>query len=90
MMFQGQKLMSAIKMAVGNLDDLGPVISEIQDLGRRHSGYGVQPEFYQPVGEALLWTLEKELGEAFTEDVKQAWTVVYGLLSETMTTAAAG
>lgn len=90
MMFQGQKLMGAIKMAVDNLDDLTPVVEEIQNLGRRHVGYGVKDEYYQSVGEALLWTLEQGLGESFTDEVKKAWSDVYTLLSGTMKDAAEG
>ena len=33
---------------------------------------------------ALLWTLEKGLGDQFTPSVKEAWATVYGLLAGTM------
>ena len=32
---------------------------------------------YQKLAEALLWALEKGLGDAFREDVKHAWIAVY-------------
>ena len=60
----------------------------VQQLGARDAGYGVKKEDYGTVGEALLWTLEQGLGDAFTPSVKEAWTVVYTLLSETMINAA--
>ncbi len=59
----------------------------VQELGRRHHGYGVTADHYGPVGEALLWTLEQGLGEAFTPAVKAAWTKVYGVLAEVMQNA---
>ena len=40
--------------------------------------------FFQPVGAALLDTLDKGLGEKFTSQVKEAWTVVYGIVADTM------
>jgi nitric oxide dioxygenase len=40
------------------------------------------------VGETLLWTLEQGLGEAFTPEVKEAWTEAYALLSGAMIAAA--
>ena len=40
--------------------------------------------WYHSVGVALLWTLEQGLGDALTEDVKQAWTAAYQLLSGVM------
>jgi hemoglobin-like flavoprotein len=49
----------------------------------------VRDEHYETVGAALLWTLEKGLGDAFTPDVRAAWTAVYGVLASTMKRAAA-
>jgi nitric oxide dioxygenase len=48
----------------------------------------VTPDHYDTVGSALLWTLEKGLGEQFTDDVREAWTAAYTLLSSTMIDAA--
>lgn len=54
-------------------------------LGRRHSElYKIPEESYEVVGEALLWTLDYGLGEAFTAEVRDAWARVYWLLSKTM------
>jgi hemoglobin-like flavoprotein len=54
-------------------------------LGRRHQVlYRVPREAYGSVGEALLWTLDYGLGEAFTPAVKSAWTAVYKAVSTTM------
>jgi hemoglobin-like flavoprotein len=49
----------------------------------------VSDEHYDTVGAALIWTLEKGLGSAFTPEVKDAWTMVYGVLASTMKNAAA-
>jgi hemoglobin-like flavoprotein len=87
---QGRKLMAMIGSAVTGLNDLPRLVPAVQDLGRRHGGYGVKDEHYETVGAALLWTLEKGLGDGFTPDVKSAWTQVYGVLATTMKGAAAG
>ena len=86
---QGKKLMQMITAAVRGLNDLGRLVPVVQDLGRRHVGYGVKDQHYDTVGTALLWTLEKGLGDAFTTEVKEAWTTVYALLATTMKNAAA-
>ena len=44
---------------------------------------------YASVGQALLWTLERGLGEAFTPEVRDAWAAAYALLSAAMIEAAA-
>ncbi|MHB9118209.1 MAG: globin family protein [Burkholderiales bacterium] len=89
MVEQGRKLMAMINTAVNALDRLDAVVPAIQDMGRRHVAYGVKEQHYDTVGAALLWTLEKGLGAAFTPDAKDAWAAVYGLLAGTMKQAAA-
>jgi nitric oxide dioxygenase len=84
---QGRKLMQTIATAVCALYRLEQVVPEIKNLGRRHIAYGVKKEQYAIVGEALLWTLEKGLGDDFTPEVKAAWTKVYTVLADTATTA---
>ncbi|WMJ73515.1 globin family protein [Cytophagaceae bacterium ABcell3] len=81
---QGKKLMLMIKTAVKGLDDLDALVPAVQDLGRRHVGYGVKPDHYNTVGAALLATLKEGLGESFTEETEAAWAEVYSILSSTM------
>jgi hemoglobin-like flavoprotein len=81
---QGRKLMSMIAMAVSSLDRLDTLVPAVRQLGARHGAYGVRNEHYATVGTALLWTLEKGLGPAFTPDVRAAWTATYTLLANTM------
>ena len=86
---QRRKLMQMLTAAVKGLDRLDRLVPVVEDLGRRHAGYGVADAHYDTVGAALLWTLEKGLGSAFTPEVKEAWATVYGLLATTMKNAAA-
>jgi hemoglobin-like flavoprotein len=81
---QGRLLMTMLGAAVNGLTKLDTVVPVIRDLGNRHAGYGVRDEHYDTVGSALLWTLEQGLGEAFTGDVREAWTCAYELLSDVM------
>jgi hemoglobin-like flavoprotein len=61
------------------------LVMVVSALGRRHAKlYNVPDEAYGPVGEALLWTLDYGLGEAFTTEVRDAWGTLYGLLSRCM------
>jgi hemoglobin-like flavoprotein len=85
---QRKKLMQMLAAAVKGLDRPDQLIPVVRDLGRRHAGYGVTDAHYDTVGAALLWTLEKGLGAAFTTEVKDAWTHVYMLLAATMRNAA--
>ena len=86
---QGRKLMQMITAAVNGLNDLDGLVPVVQDLGRRHGGYGVQEAHYGSVGSALLWTLEQGLGDDLTDDVNIAWTETDMLLAGVMKTAGA-
>lgn len=81
---QGKMLMSMLNTAVASLDKLDAIVPAVQTLGERHVGYGVVEEDYNTVAEALLWTLGEGLGEAFTDDVKEAWTITYSTLASVM------
>lgn len=81
---QRRKLAQMLTAAVKGLDRPEQLIPVVQDLGRRHAAYGVTDEHYDTVGAALLWSLQRVLGRAFTPQVENAWTTVYGLLATTM------
>ena len=81
---QRLKLLQVLSVAIAGLDDLGRLIPIVEDLGRRHAGYGVRDEHYDSVGAALLWTLQKGLGAAWTAETAAAWAEVYDLLSGVM------
>ena len=54
-------------------------------LGRRHhSLYKIPDEAYGPVETALLWALDQGLGQAFTPELRQAWTKLYRALATSM------
>jgi hemoglobin-like flavoprotein len=54
------------------------------DLGMKHVRYGVKPEMFPFMGDALMHTLETTLKSDFTEDIKESWVIVYSALSEDM------
>src|SRR5437764_788247 len=85
---QGSLLMAMLATAVNGLNQLQDIVPAIQDLGRRHAGYGVRQDHYATVAAALLWTLEQGLGDHWTPEVQEAWTACYTLLAEVMQAAA--
>lgn len=86
---QGKLLMNALDGAVKGLDNLDSLVPVLQDLGKRHAPYGVVDRDYDTVGSAFLWTLEQGLGEEFTEEVRTAWSAVYGTIATVMKDAQA-
>jgi len=78
---QRKKLMATLAVVVDGLSNLASVLPAASALAIRHVSYGAKPEHYPVVGGALLWTLEKGLGEDWTHEVAAAWTAAYGTLS---------
>lgn len=85
---QGMMLMQALALAVKWLDRPEALRPVLRNLGRRHVKYGVTDAHYDTVGAALIWTLERGLGERFTADVREAWVAAYDLVATTMKGAA--
>ncbi|WP_315737172.1 MULTISPECIES: globin family protein [unclassified Bradyrhizobium] len=87
---QRKKLMATLAVVVNGLANLPAILPAASALAKRHVDYGAKPEHYPVVGSALLWTLEKGLGEAWTPEVAEAWTAAYGTLSGFMIAEAYG
>ena len=85
---QSKKLIATLTLIISKLDHLEEITSDIEQLAIRHVNYGVKAEHYKSVGNALLWTLERGLGSDWTEELKQAWSKCYNVLSSTMINAA--
>lgn len=86
---QRKKLMAVLGVAVASLDRIEQLLPTLHELGAKHVGYGVKEEHYAPVGAALLHTLEAGLGEAWTPETAEAWTVAFTALSGAMQDGAA-
>jgi hemoglobin-like flavoprotein len=86
---QERKLMVTLEIMVKGLTVQEVIVPALQELGKRHAGYGVKPEHYDTVASALLWTLEQGLGEEFTPDVREAWAEAYTLMAGVMKEASA-
>lgn len=71
---QRQKLLAALKLVVGNLRTPDRLVDALTGLGRNHHGYGARPEHYEAVAATLLDVMAEFAGDAWTDDVKQAWT----------------
>jgi nitric oxide dioxygenase len=87
---QRKKLMATLSVVVNGLSDLGTILPAASALATRHVSYGAKAEHYHVVGDALLWTLEKGLGDGWTPEAAAAWTAAYETLSGFMISEAYG
>jgi len=90
MQLQGVRLMEKLAVAVQGLEDLPSIAPLVGALGRRHAGYGVQPDDYDVAGEALLGALGEAFGPAFNSELRNAWSAAFRALSTEMIRASEG
>jgi len=87
---QGRKLMAMLAAVVNGLGNLETILPAASALAKRHVDYGIKPADYEPVGAALLWTLERGLGAQWTPELAAAWTEAYTVLADFMIDEAYG
>ncbi len=84
MNIQGQKLMQMLYSTVAGLSDQQALVPAIQEMGRRHIGYGVKPEHFPPMTSALIFSLQQHLSSDFSPEVRDAWTEFLQWVSDVM------
>jgi hemoglobin-like flavoprotein len=87
---QQKKLLAALALVVRSLHTPVKIMDAVEKLAVKHVDYGVQPEHYTYVGNALLRTLKKGLGADFTPELCDAWTDAFRMLARVMKEAAYG
>ena len=80
---QGRKMMTMLSVAIHALERVES-LATLQDLGARHRNYGVAPEHYPKVREALIWALDQSLGRSFNAEVRDAWSALYERIARRM------
>jgi len=84
MVEQGRNLTAMLSVASANISRPEKISVALRQLGKRHAAYGVRPEHFALVEDALLFALEHALIDVFTAEVKAAWRAAYALLASMM------
>ncbi len=84
---QGVKLVATLAYIVDHLDEPEKLNKAATELALRHVGYGVTSDQYAPVGEALIWMIQRMLGAGLTIEDEVAWTTAYAMLADVMVRA---
>jgi len=84
MIEQGRNLTAMLSVAAANIGRMEKISVALRNLGKRHVAYGVRPEHFRAVEDALLFALEHALIDVFTPEVKAAWQAAYRRLSSAM------
>ncbi|MEM9352617.1 MAG: globin family protein [Planctomycetota bacterium] len=86
---QQKKLLSSLVLVVQNLRSPEKLDAALDRLGQRHGEIGATPAQYDAVGQTLLKTLAEYAGSLWDDELEEAWTAAYGLISSRMLAAQA-
>ena len=81
---QRRMLSNAIVFVVENLDAMAIASGTLEEMGRRHVGYGAEAEHYPAVGECLIHALATVSGDGWSDELQAQWVEAYGIISEIM------
>ncbi len=86
---QEASLITTLAVVVAGVERGENLAAVIRSLGERHSRYGAQAAHYPIVGQLLIQTFQDLLGDAFTTQMKAAWSQAYEIISNEMLKGAA-
>ncbi len=77
---QNKMFAQKLTVLVDHLEDPAWLGRELRTLADNHKTYGVTPEMYPWVGEALIATLREACGPSWSDEAERAWTEAYASL----------
>lgn len=66
--------------------DLDAFREDLMDLGKRHSAYGVQPDYLPIMARAVMFALDELLGNKLTKEDRQSWQLMFAYMIGCMST----
>jgi len=81
---QGMRFMSTLGVILDHLDDPVALQPYLERLAQGHAAFGVKPEHFHPMGQALIGTMRETLGDEFPEGADTAWEAAYDHLAQKM------
>jgi len=79
-----EMLLHMVGIAVQRIDDLDSLAGTLRELGSRHAGYGVRPEFYPEARRAFAVALDRFFGEDATPELHAGWREMLERVTEHM------
>ena len=78
---QQQALAGSICAYAANIDNLAVLGPAVELIAQKHCSLMIKPEHYPIVGKHLLVAIKDVLGDAVTDEVRDAWAEAYGFLA---------
>jgi hemoglobin-like flavoprotein len=85
---QRKKLIESLQLVIANVHSTEVIERLLQNLGKKHVGYGAVLTDYPLIGDALLQALKYHLGKDWTPEAEKTWTAAYQMIAGLMTEGA--
>ena len=85
---QRDRLLKSLIHIVQEIDNPELLMPYLQQLGRDHRKFGVQPTHYDAVGHAFIAAVREYSGDTWSQAVEDAWWRAYALAARAMIDAA--
>jgi hemoglobin-like flavoprotein len=79
-----------LALIIAGVTEHRDIRSMLIEHGKKHIEYGVLPEHYPLVGQALIETLREYLADEWSQELEDAWSDAYAIVSALMQSAADG
>jgi hemoglobin-like flavoprotein len=81
---QRKKLIESLQLVIANVHSTEVIERILQNLGKKHVGYGAVLTDYPLIGDALLQALKYHLREDWTPEAERTWTAAYQMIAGLM------
>ena len=85
---QGMRFMGALGAILEHIDNPGMLRPYLRLLAEGHAAYGVEPDHFRPMGQALVETMREVLGAGpgggLSAEAEQAWRLAYDSIAAEM------
>lgn len=79
---QPKALAMTVLAAAQNIDNLPAILPVVKKIAEKHCDVLIQEEHYPIVGANLLGAIKEVLGDAATDEIIEAWSKAYGVISK--------
>jgi nitric oxide dioxygenase len=81
---QKTMLLGTLVLLRKSLRNLDAIVPKLRELGARHVAYGALPEHYPVVGEVLIASMAKIVGDAWRPEFEAAWGEAFAIVAGAM------
>ena len=81
---QKKKLLASLALVMENIRDAENLEQPLHDMGRRHVGYGTEPDHYPVFRDTLVSVMADMAGDAWDDQLSSGWNQALDFVASVM------